>query len=273
MLTSEILHGLWPDGDMHQPGLMDATAAAAADVFGRYGLDTDLLIAHAMAQFTVECGGGRELEENLNYSAEGLLKTWPSRFTPQTAADYAGQPEKIANFVYGGRKDLGNRPGTNDGWDFRGRGGSQLTGRENYEKLGDKLGLDLLGNPDLVNDPAHFLECAVADFVQCGCLPWAKQDNVDKVSEALNGGDIGLEDRRKALTVWRSVMAGEGMAWLQYALNRLGAKPRLTVDGDFGQRSIAAWKAFLGQQGLPQTNSVTAEGLAAVKSALAAQGG
>lgn len=85
--------------------------------------------------------------ENLNYtSASRIRAVWPTRFTLASAIDYVRQPQKLANKVYGGR--LGNnRP--NDGWLFRGRGPGQLTGRENYERMGRLLGVDLVGDPEL----------------------------------------------------------------------------------------------------------------------------
>ncbi len=113
---------LWPHGDATVAGLNEGIVASGADVFAKYGLTSDLLIAHAMAQFSHECGAGSEMEENLNYSAQGLINTWPSRFDAAKAAQYARQPRLIANEVYNGR--MGNRPGSDDGWDFRGRGAS-----------------------------------------------------------------------------------------------------------------------------------------------------
>nr|WP_264478720.1 hypothetical protein [Acidisoma silvae] len=79
MLSNAILNALWPQGDRKIPGLRAALVAAAPGVFIKYGLTRDLLVAHAMAQFSHECGGGTEIEENLNYSAAGLVATWPNR--------------------------------------------------------------------------------------------------------------------------------------------------------------------------------------------------
>src|SRR5271165_5500454 len=186
MLNSDIMRQMWPHGDGEIPGLIANIAAAAPGVFGTYGLTSDLVVAHAMAQFSEECGAGTEVVKNLDYSAQGLMNTWPSRFDATKAADFARQPQRIANEVYNGR--MGNVVGSNDGWTFRGRGGSQLTGRDAYAKLGATLKLDLLGNPGLVNAPENFLACAVADFLQCGCLPFAFADDVKGVTHHLNGG-------------------------------------------------------------------------------------
>ena len=170
------------------PGLVEATAAIAPTVFPKYGLNNDLLIAHAMAQFSHECGAGMEMTENINYTPARACVVWPSRFSSvseclQKVGSFAGDPDfriKLIDNVYGNR--MGNRPGTHDGSTFIGRGFSQVTGREGYEKLGAKVGLDLVGNPDLVNLPTNALECGVADFVICGCLPFAARDDVSGVT-------------------------------------------------------------------------------------------
>jgi putative chitinase len=202
MLTKDTLQQMWSNGDSKIPGLIDAMAQVAPDVFPKYGLDSDLLIAHAMAQFSHECDAGQHVEENLNYSAERLLQVFPTHFTPEVAAGCVGNPRKIADQAYNGR--MGNRPGTDDGYNFRGRGAIQVTGRYGYETLGQKVGLDLLTHPELVNDQMHFLECAVAKFVQLGCLPYAKNDDVKKVTEKVNGGDNGLAERTDWLRKWKA---------------------------------------------------------------------
>jgi putative chitinase len=205
MLTLDILETLWPHGDQHVPGLVEAIAAAAPNVFPNYGLTTDLTIAHAMAQFSEECMAGLELVENLNYSAQGLLATWPTRFTATSAAQYARNPEMIADVVYGGR--MGNAPPpSDDGWNFRGRGLSQVTGRDGYTALAAKVGLDLVNSPDLVQAPENALECGVAEFVLCGCLPYAENDDVKEVTLHLNGGLIGFPDRQAWLAKWKTAL-------------------------------------------------------------------
>lgn len=82
------------------------------------------------------------VRENMNYSAKRIRQVWPSR--PE-AVRFAGEPEALANSVYGGR--LGNRVGTNDGWRYRGGGVDQLTGRDNYRKIG------IEANPEAILDP------------------------------------------------------------------------------------------------------------------------
>lgn len=201
-LTLEALQRLWPHGDQHVPGLIEGLARAAPAVFPKYGLDTPLVIAHALAQFSHECGAGLEMVENLNYSAQGLVNTWPSRFGMARAKRFAHSPRMIADAVYGGR--MGNSPPpSDDGWNFRGRGLSQVTGREGYAKLAEKTGLPLLDEPDLISDPEHALECGVADWVLCDCLRHAVADDIVAETKALNGGLIGLAERRQWLARWK----------------------------------------------------------------------
>jgi predicted chitinase len=102
--------------------------------------------------------------ENLNYSANGLLKTFSKYFTPKTAKIYARNPEKIANKVYGNR--LGN--GANEGYKYRGRGYFQITGKENYERMSKLINVDLVKNPDLVNDPQISEKILKAQIAEIG---------------------------------------------------------------------------------------------------------
>jgi putative chitinase len=271
MLTIDIMREMWPHGDTKILGLVDGIAAAASSVFPKYGLTSDLLIAHAMAQFSHECGAGTEVVENLNYSAEGLMKTWPSRFDAAKAARFAHDQERIANEVYNGR--MGNRPGADDGWKYRGRGGSQVTGRNGYAELGEKVDLKLVDEPDLVNNPQHFLECAVADFIICKCLPFAAHDDVSGVTFHLNGGFIGLQERTAWLARWKAALTGgaaHGTVWVQQSLNKLGAEPPLIVDGSFGLATVAAVKAFQQKKGLDVDGKVGPQTVAAIEQALAA---
>src|SRR3954454_11146915 len=199
------LYNLWPNGDEKIPGLRDGIAGTAQAVFAKYGIDSPLLVAHVMAQISHECGAGHEVVENLNYTASRMMQVWPRRFpTLEAATPYAGNPRALANKVYNGR--MGNAAGSDDGWNFRGRGAAQTTGREGYARLAKATGLDLEHFPDLVNDPQRFLECGVADFILCGCLPFARADDVLNVTRRLNGGTVGLAQRQAWLAKWRAAL-------------------------------------------------------------------
>src|SRR6187402_630424 len=140
---ADALARLWPRGDQKIAGLRAGIVAAAPEVFARYGIDTPGVAAHVMAQISHECGAGRDVVENLNYTAGRMMQVWPSRFpTMASAAPYAGHPRALANKVYNGR--MGNAVGSDDGWNFRGRGGSQTTGREGYERVRKATGIDVV---------------------------------------------------------------------------------------------------------------------------------
>jgi putative chitinase len=210
----EALLRLWPNGDVRIPALRAGIIAAAPAVFAKYGIATPLLVAHVMAQISHECGAGHDVVENMNYTAGRMMQVWPSRFaTMAMAAPYAGNPRALANKVYNGR--MGNVSGSDDGWTFRGRGAAQTTGREGYARLAKATGLDLVRLPDLVNDPKNFLECGVADFVLCGCLTFAKADDVLNVTRRLNGGTVGLSQRRAWLGKWKAALGSAPLVLAQ----------------------------------------------------------
>jgi putative chitinase len=202
---ADALMRLWPKGDVKVPGLRAGIVASAPQVFARHGIATPDLVAHVMAQISHECGAGHDVVENLNYTAGRMMQVWPSRFpTLASAAPYAHNPRALANKVYNGR--MGNLLGSDDGWNFRGRGAAQTTGREGYARLAKATGLDVVAHPELVIDPRHFLACGVADFINCGCLPFAVKDDVLGVTRRLNGGTVGLDQRKAWLAKWKAAL-------------------------------------------------------------------
>jgi putative chitinase len=167
-------------------------------------------MAHFMAQITQESGGGTEMTEKLSYSAERMMKVFPKRFpTVASTQGFVHDERAFGNKVYNGR--MGNRPGSDDGFNFRGRGCLQLTGRDSYDALGKSLGLDLVNNPDLVNAPQNVLLIAGTEFVKLGCLAECDRDNVVQVSARINLGHPtsspekvnGLDERRRQLGIWK----------------------------------------------------------------------
>ena len=100
------------------------------DVFTKYGISTTRRQAAFLGQCMHESNNFRVLEEDLDYSAAGLMRVWPSRFPDYDVAEkYEHLPEKIANKVYAGK--MGNTE-EGDGWKYHGRGVIQLTGKDNY---------------------------------------------------------------------------------------------------------------------------------------------
>ncbi|UVL59813.1 glycoside hydrolase family 19 protein [Pseudomonas sp. B21-032] len=154
----------------------------------RYKIDSQVRVAAFLAQVGHESGQLRNLVENLNYSAEALVRTWPSRFTAVSAAACARQPEKIANIVYSGR--MGNtRPG--DGWRYRGRGLIQLTGRSNYVAAGAGLALPLEDNPELLEQPEHAAMSAAWWWSTHGLNELADAGRFQDIGSVINTGKPG----------------------------------------------------------------------------------
>ena len=206
-LTLDIIVRRWPNGNQHVPGLREGIVTTAPTIFEKYDLTTPLAIAHFMAQASEECGEGLEMVENGNYSAKRLLQVFPTHFNSSSAARAAHNPRLVFDIAYGGR--MGNSPPpSDDGYNFRGRGLSQVTGREGYTKLQNFLkekgsDIDILTNPDLISDPSFTLECGVADWILCGCLPYAEKDDIVGETKHLNGGLNGLAERRRQLVLWK----------------------------------------------------------------------
>lgn len=156
----------------------------------RFKIDSPVRMAAFIAQVGHESGQLRRLVENLNYSAEALVRTWPSRFTAQTAAAYARQPEKIANRVYGGR--MGNGPeASGDGWWFRGRGLIQLTGRSNYRAAAGGLGLPLEAQPELLEQPEQAAQSAAWWWSTHGLNELADAGRIQDIGSIINTGQPG----------------------------------------------------------------------------------
>jgi putative chitinase len=161
--------------------------------FDKYEINTPKRQAAFIGQCAHESGNFKTLQENLNYSAEGLMKTWPSRFpTLEYASQYARQPAKIAGKVYNGR--LGNTS-EEEAAKYLGRGLIQLTGKENYERCGLAIGVDLLSNPDLLLDPRYAAMSAGWFWNKKGLNELADSQEHGQITKRINGGLIGLDDR------------------------------------------------------------------------------
>ncbi len=177
-----------------------------------------LRVAHFMAQMLHESIGLAVQFENLNYSAERLVVVWPSRFKPRgplNPAAYAYNPQKLANEVYGGR--MGNT-GPNDGYTYRGRGLLQLTGKDSYREVTEIVrkvnpaAPDFVALPDEVISPNWCVAIAAAVWAAKGCNALADQDDIRKITRAINGGVIGLAARmewaKRTKAIWHTGPVG-----------------------------------------------------------------
>jgi putative chitinase len=127
----------------------------------RSGIRKRSELAALLAQTAHESNNFRVMGEDLSYSAQGLMKTFPSAFpNARIASQYANRPQAIANRAYANRLGNGSEK-SGDGWRYRGRGYIQLTGRENYRRAGRALGLPLERQPDLASDPEVAAKVAV----------------------------------------------------------------------------------------------------------------
>jgi putative chitinase len=246
-------------------------AEALTEQFEKYEINTVNRAAGFLAQCGHESAGFTILQENLNYSADGLNKIFKKYFpTVADATPYARNPEKIANKVYGGR--MGNGPeSSGDGYKFRGRGAIQLTGRDNYTKFAKSVGLTL--------------EEAVADLetldgaIESACWFWktnglnaiCDKDDIVLMTKRINGGTIGLEDRKKHYAEAKHLLGGGHVAeasvatTTEYVTVRVGSDNDtvkavqkalgLTADGKFGpgtEKAVKAWQT---------KNGLTADGI------------
>ena len=165
--------------------------------FERFDIMNPLRKAAFIAQCGHECGNFKMLEENLNYRAETLMKSWPKRFpTLEFANQYAKNPKKIANMVYANR--MGNRDeASGDGYRFRGRGCIQLTGHANYYHAGQALGEDFVMQPELVATPMYAALSAGFFWNTHKLNVLADNRDIKMMTKRINGGFIGLADRER----------------------------------------------------------------------------
>jgi putative chitinase len=188
----------------------DTVIAQIPEVMQKFAVNTPLRLAHFLAQCGHESGGFKLTQENLNYSAKGLMGIFKKYFPTQALADqYARKPEKIANRVYGGR--MGNGPeASGEGYKFRGRGYIQLTGKQNYTAFDASVPESIVDNPDLVATK-YPLASAAWFWSKNGLNTIADQgssvETVTKATKRVNGGTIGLADRIKHFKEYHALLA------------------------------------------------------------------
>jgi len=186
--------------------LPSAASTHMMNVVSKYNITNPLRLAHFMSQIAHESGNFKFVVENLNYSRESLLKVFPKYFNASNVDEYARNPEKIGNKVYGNR--MGNS--ATEGFAFRGRGYLQLTGKDNYSAFSKFIGEDCVANPDLVAtkypmDSAiwFFDKNKLWDICDKGKTP----DIVTLVTKRVNGGTHGIEDRLAKFNTFISLLA------------------------------------------------------------------
>jgi putative chitinase len=175
----------------------DIVISQIHDVIDKFEINTVLRLSHFLSQCSHESGAFKLVKENLNYSADGLKKIFGKYFPGDTAKSYARNPEKIGSKVYASRMGNGDEA-SKEGYKYCGRGYIQLTGKSNYKKFGESVGVDVVSSPDLVATTYPLLSAAwffksnglneVADLGATDAV-------VTKITKRINGGTIGLPDR------------------------------------------------------------------------------
>jgi len=175
----------------------------------KFGVNTPLRLAHFLAQCGHESGGFRLTQENLNYSAKGLVGIFKKYFpTEAVALQYQRNPQKIANRVYASRMGNGDEA-SGEGFKFRGRGYIQLTGKSNYSAFDKTVEDDITANPDLVATKYPLLSAAWF-WSKNGLNTIADEGSTDEVvtkaTKRVNGGTIGLADRIKHFKEYHTLL-------------------------------------------------------------------
>lgn len=176
------------------------------DALARFGIDTEHEVASWLAQIADESQELHRTVENLNYSWQGLLATWPKRFTVELAHNVERQPEKIANIVYANRMGNGS-PESGEGYRFRGRGLIQITGKNNYRACADAIGVNLLQEPERLGEPEYAALSAGWFWQANGLDAYDDDDEVGDETRIINGGEIGLAQRQAYLDKALKVLA------------------------------------------------------------------
>jgi len=271
--TAKHLRILIPENQEYQEWFDDMNC-----VLPKYSIVTIERVAGFIAQCAHESNNFRTLEENLNYSEEALLRVFPRYFGNGkiNAADYARNPEKIANYVYMdqnrmSRSALGNvNPG--DGWKFRGRGLKQLTGRSNYAAFGKTVGMTAEQAVDYVATKKGALESACWFWQSADCNSFADRFDIVGMSRRINGGTIGLEDRQRRWDqalglfngeyekVFGTIRTGSRGVTVRLVQEELG----LNNDGAFGSNTARAIKTWQLVNGLSPTGELGPSSIAKV---------
>ena len=162
-----------------------------------YDINTPQRVAAFIAQCAHESGGFRALKENLNYKAASLRKTFGKYFpTDELAAQYEKRPEKIANRVYASRMGNGDEA-SGDGWRYCGRGLIQLTGKQNYQNFADSIETPVEDIPEFLATFEGAVQSACWFWEANNLNQWADKNDILTLTKRINGGTIGLEDRKK----------------------------------------------------------------------------
>lgn len=178
------------------------------DACTKFNINTPLRLSHFLAQCAHESQEFKVTQENLNYSAKRLLQVFPKYFDEQTALEYERNPVSIASRVYADR--MGNGPeDSQEGWEYRGRGYIQLTGKDNYRSFGQIVHEDIINNSDLVATKYPLLSAAwfwyskkLNELADIG----DDEDVIVAITKKVNGGMNGIAERTEYFNRYYQVL-------------------------------------------------------------------
>jgi putative chitinase len=217
-------------------GVADSVVEALDAAMRRFAIDTPPRMAAFTAQLAHESGQLRRWTENLNYGWARLRQVFPKYFTSDVEAQaFDRQPERIANRVYADR--LGNGPeASGDGWRYRGRGPIQLTGRDNYRTCGSAIGVDLVGDPDLLAAPGPGCLAAAWFWARKGLNALADAGDFVAITRRINGGLTGLAERQEFWTRAKDVFGVAAVVEVGATAGAPVSRARPPVDARRGTR-------------------------------------
>jgi putative chitinase len=153
-------------------------------------------LAAFIAQCASESGSFNILVENLKYSSDGLIRTFPNIFKDKIISDhYAWDPVRIANKVYANKGGNGNEM-SGDGWKYRGRGFIQLTLKNNYEQCGKDIGLDLINHPELLEQITNAISSALWYWKIHNLNDLADKEDIDGITKKINAAMLSAAQRK-----------------------------------------------------------------------------
>lgn len=206
MITLDILQQLCPKT---KKSVLELYATPVHEVAEYYDMYTNVnRAAGFVAQIAHESGGFNFVKENLNYGAAGLMNTFKKYFPDQEIANqYQRQPEKIANRVYANRMGNGDED-SGDGYRFCGRGLIQLTGRNNYTKFANDLGISVEDTVAYLETPAGAVSSAGWFWDQNNLNQYCDSGDFVMLTKRINGGTIGIEDRQEKYKLALQLLQG-----------------------------------------------------------------
>ena len=276
ILTIELMRKIFPRMSIEQAQIFVDKQAVMNEITA-----SAQRLAVCFANVQVETAGFdnrivKNLTESKAYTAANVVKNWPNRYGSIAAVQQRfgtgpGWQDKMFDEIYGNR--MGNRPNTNDGSHFIGRGAPQITGRDGYATIGRMIGVDLVNNPERCADPQLQPDIIAAYWKWKKLSGPADAGDLVEVRRRWNGGKIGLKVVEASYPKFHRIIEGyepataavnvqpatsnvdETLRGYQTDLKKLGYFEIGDEDGRFGGRTQGAIKAFFIDRGIIDVSS------------------